>query len=250
MGDGIAYRDSDWSAPLAMTDVEITPLGAPYVTVSDSGLASWEQNALAVGYLYKINGGEEQRATGTSVQLADGQSISVKALGNGVTFADSPWSTSMTYNRPASGDPDLCLLGIQVSDKVESSAAGEIEQPRYAPAAAGDGEEDPNKGKYRIVMKDGSIGYVCDQFVMSVEDYNRLKPTFDDPRYYPEYHEGVNRFASPQALNGNDISIDVTVRNRRRDPFVDLVLYLSWLDTDVVFNEGHGAYQCATTTVR
>ena len=40
-----------------------------------------------------------------------------------------------------------------------------------------------------------------------------------------------------------------TVKNMNRVPFIDLVVYLSWKNTAVVFNEGHGEYQCASTTV-
>ena len=40
-----------------------------------------------------------------------------------------------------------------------------------------------------------------------------------------------------------------TVKNMERVPFIDLVVFLSWKNTAVVFNEGHGEYQCASTTV-
>lgn len=49
-------------------------------------------------------------------------------------------------------------------------------------------------------------------------------------------------------IDSNERTFYVTVKNARRDSFVDIVVYLSWLDTSVVFNEGHGTYQCASTT--
>lgn len=42
--------------------------------------------------------------------------------------------------------------------------------------------------------------------------------------------------------------VEATVMNKKRDSFVDMVIYLSYSDKMVVFNEGNGDYQCSTTT--
>ena len=47
----------------------------------------------------------------------------------------------------------------------------------------------------------------------------------------------------------NTIFVEAIVRNESRYSFVDMVIYLSFLDTYVVFNEGNGNYICSTTTI-
>ena len=50
-------------------------------------------------------------------------------------------------------------------------------------------------------------------------------------------------------VNDKETSVEATVKNEQRDSFIDLVLYISWLNTQVVYNEGHGSYVCTSTTV-
>ena len=52
---------------------------APVVTVSETGLASWEAVEGAVGYKYKINNGFEKETVETFVQLQHNETIVVKA---------------------------------------------------------------------------------------------------------------------------------------------------------------------------
>ncbi len=84
----------------ACTPDEPVQLTVPSVTVSDSGLASWTAVENASGYKYKIDNGAETATTATSVQLTDGQSISVKATGDGEKFTDSAYSAAKTYTVP------------------------------------------------------------------------------------------------------------------------------------------------------
>ncbi len=72
-------------------------LATPVVTISESGLASWVAIENASGYKYIINDGEEQTAVDVSVQLASGDSIKVKAVGNNVLYVDSEYSEVLTY---------------------------------------------------------------------------------------------------------------------------------------------------------
>lgn len=75
-------------------------LAVPAVSLSDDGVASWQAVENASGYAYKISGGEEQATAALSVTLEDGQSICVKAKGDGVKFEDSEYSASVTYTAP------------------------------------------------------------------------------------------------------------------------------------------------------
>ncbi len=101
VGDGSAYSTSDWSNAVTYTVVTPTPqptkLGTPAVTISSTGLASWAVVANANSYVYKIDGGTETPTTATSVQLADGQSITVKAVGDGTSYTDSDYSVTQAY---------------------------------------------------------------------------------------------------------------------------------------------------------
>ena len=87
VGDGVNYSTSDWSNLVTYTanvgdeETQAVKLGTPTVTVSSSGVASWTVTN-ATSYVYKIDGGAEIATSATSVQLTDGQSISVKAIGH------------------------------------------------------------------------------------------------------------------------------------------------------------------------
>ncbi len=71
-------------------------LDTPVVTISETGLASWQEIANAKGYRYVIDNGEEQLTTLTSVQLEANQSIKVKAIGDS-NYLDSKYSSEVKY---------------------------------------------------------------------------------------------------------------------------------------------------------
>ena len=145
VGDGTASLTSDWSNSVTYTapadpnpnpnpnpDPGTNPdpsqpvkLSAPTVSISPMGLASWSAVANASGYVYKINGGTETSASATSVQLTSGDSITVKAIGDGVNYADSDYSAAKTYTASVpdpSGAPTY--LGIFASNLQPSQADG------------------------------------------------------------------------------------------------------------------------------
>ena len=143
IGDGEAFSTSDWSNSVTYTEgaeapdpgpaPQPTKLGTPAVSISESGLASWSAIANASGYIYKINGGTEVSTSATSIQLADGQSITVKAVGDGESFLDSDFSTVKVYTQ---GSPDPgpspeppstdapAYLGILASNSEPTQAGG------------------------------------------------------------------------------------------------------------------------------
>ncbi len=104
-------KSSGHPSIVGMTDIKDQVLGylylndvmkddmlfSPEVSVSESGLASWKAVDNAVGYLYRINGGEEKRTSKLSVQLSSGDTIEVKALGDGSAHSDGNWSDKLTY---------------------------------------------------------------------------------------------------------------------------------------------------------
>ncbi len=80
-------------------------LAVPTVTVSESGLASWNAVPNASGYRYRINGGEEQTTTETEIQLSDGQTLTVMAVGDGTAYADSAYSEAVSWTAPQTEAP-------------------------------------------------------------------------------------------------------------------------------------------------
>ena len=136
VGDGIDFKTSDWSNSVTYTENALPPdnqptkLSTPVVSISSTGLASWSVVPNAVSYIYKINGGTEIATGVTAVQLTNGQSIVVKAVGDGTTYLDSDYSTSITYTEgsvtpppPVSGS-EPTYLGILASKDMPSASGG------------------------------------------------------------------------------------------------------------------------------
>ncbi|MBO5215827.1 MAG: hypothetical protein J6B79_06540, partial [Clostridia bacterium] len=103
VGDGTSFTDSDYSSTQTYTQSTPQPqpskLATPTVTISSEGVASWQAVTNASRYAYKINGGAESSTTSTSVQLQNGQSITVKAVGDGTSFTDSDYSLAQTFTQ-------------------------------------------------------------------------------------------------------------------------------------------------------
>ena len=103
-----------------------TKLETPVVTVDESGVATWKAVANASSYTYKIDDGKEVNVNTNKVTLTDGQSIQVKAVGDGKKFTDSDYSTAVTFTaaevKPAVGLPQP-ELGYYISnaDVIEES---------------------------------------------------------------------------------------------------------------------------------
>ena len=99
IGKGKKILDSEWSDKKTYTAPDAKPqtLATPSVTISDDGTAQWSKVTGATGYKYKIDNGEEKSTTNLAVQLKNGESIVVKAVGDGKTYTDSEWSKSQKY---------------------------------------------------------------------------------------------------------------------------------------------------------
>ena len=74
-------------------------------TSSVRGEASWQAVPNATGYRYRINGGEEQTTTETEIQLSDGQTLTVMAVGDGTAYADSAYSEAVSWTAPQTEAP-------------------------------------------------------------------------------------------------------------------------------------------------
>ena len=95
VGDTITSLDSSYSE---VSTYPVQYIIVPTVTVSNTGLATWTAVANANSYIYKINDGTETETTETSVQLTEGQSITVKAVSSDITaYTDSEYTTAVIY---------------------------------------------------------------------------------------------------------------------------------------------------------
>lgn len=82
------------------------PLDKPEVTLTADGV-EWNTVPNASGYAYKVNGGEAVPTMDTSVELNNNDKIVVKAVGDGVNYSDSAWSTEVTFTKtPSPEEPD------------------------------------------------------------------------------------------------------------------------------------------------
>jgi arabinogalactan oligomer/maltooligosaccharide transport system substrate-binding protein len=76
---------------------DLKQLSTPEVFISETGLASWDKVKHAEGYAYRINGEKAIETLELEVQLEEGDSIRVKAIGDGEKYKDSKYSDGKIY---------------------------------------------------------------------------------------------------------------------------------------------------------
>ena len=76
-----------------------TKLATPVVRVDNTGLVSWTDIPNASGYKVSVNGTVFDYSI--QISLLDGETVKVKALGDGINFSDGNWSSPVTYHAPA-----------------------------------------------------------------------------------------------------------------------------------------------------
>ncbi len=118
VGDGEINLDSAYSAPVSYGTPTLVPLATPEVSIA-GGVASWNAVEHATAYIYKINGGAEVSTSERSVTLRDGESIVVKAVGDGTTYCDSAYSSAVSASckhADSNGDGkcDHCTMLVSV----------------------------------------------------------------------------------------------------------------------------------------
>ena len=86
-----AMFDGEWTEE-TYTPTESSQLATPVVTINAAGRASWARVPNATGYICKINGVEQARQNPTFKVISAGDTIQVKAVGDGENFTDSAWS--------------------------------------------------------------------------------------------------------------------------------------------------------------
>lgn len=126
----------------------------PVVTIDDKGVASWLEVENASGYAYVIGDGEETATNNLSVNLADGQSIKVKAKGDGKNYTDSDFSEVKTYTAPSK--QPVQLAGPSVSIGTDGTVTiGTVEHAVKIVYVIGDGAETEYDANNKPVLTDG-----------------------------------------------------------------------------------------------
>lgn len=129
-------------------------LSTPVVTIDDKGVASWLEVENASGYAYVIGDGEETATDNLSVNLADGQSIKVKAKGDGKNYTDSDFSEVKTYTAPSK--QPVQLAGPSVSIGTDGTVTiGTVEHAVKIVYVIGDGAETEYDANNKPVLTDG-----------------------------------------------------------------------------------------------
>lgn len=140
IGDGINYTNSTWSNTVTYTSQGTNPptptqLSTPLVSISSTGIASWQSIPNAIGYKYKINGANEQTTTALSIILTNGQSIQVMAVGDGTAFSNSNWSSLATYVEQGTNPPAQTSAPTYLGIKASSNAPTQNDAPTLALAS-------------------------------------------------------------------------------------------------------------------
>lgn len=126
----------------------------PVVTIDDKGVASWLEVENASGYAYVIGDGEETATNNLSVNLADGQSIKVKAKGDGKNYTDSDFSEVKTYTAPSK--KPVQLAGPSVSIGTDGTVTiGTVEHAVKIVYVIDDGAETEYDANNKPVLTDG-----------------------------------------------------------------------------------------------
>ena len=110
-----------------------TPLNAPTVTLVGN-VARWTAVPNAIGYEISSAGKTQMlQKDQLYFELADGQSIQVRAIGDNVRFIHSPWTAVITYNAPHSCTSKCETCGNCTDTSCTDSACAQ-KCPGHAPA--------------------------------------------------------------------------------------------------------------------
>lgn len=165
-----------------------TTLDIPVVTIDENGIASWEAVENASGYTYSVNGGEQQEASGLSVQLSDGDSIRVTAVGDGIIHTNSV-SKEKTYTAPAPAIPESEKAFELAFEELRAAIPAECTEAFTLPTSVGHGvtltgwsvkEDSPafdydNDDGYTVVMRQDTDTTVILIAHLSYDDNGEIK---------------------------------------------------------------------------
>ncbi|MDE6586282.1 MAG: 5'-nucleotidase C-terminal domain-containing protein [Clostridia bacterium] len=106
-------------------------LSVPNVTIDDNGVASWEKVGYAIYYAYVIDSGAEKITDECKLQLAENESIKVKAVSGSENYVDSDFSQPKTYaveheHADNDGDGTCDVCGVSVKAELSFLAVNDL----------------------------------------------------------------------------------------------------------------------------
>jgi hypothetical protein len=105
IGDGMAFTDSGWSDTLPYVKQGSTQLATPSNLRINGNALMWNNVNNASAYLIDIDGTEYPVISSgyllSALPSPGTYTIKIKATGNGTTFSDSGWSSTITYTAEA-----------------------------------------------------------------------------------------------------------------------------------------------------
>lgn len=131
-----------------------TKLSTPVVTIDNNGVASWLEVENASGYAYVIADGAETATTKLSVQLTDGQTIKVKAKGDGTSYSDSDFSEVKTYTAPSAQPVQLGAPEVTIGED-GTVTIGTVANATKIVYVIGDGTETEYDSANKPVLEEG-----------------------------------------------------------------------------------------------
>ena len=161
-GGGNGVNSSSTSVGGGDSSTVLITLETPVVTISENGMATWNEVKNANGYLYYVNG-EEFSTSDTSVALKDGDSIKVMALGDGVAYKNSAFSKTKTYTAKQTLAKSTILQVLNGEVGNEYWVEGLV-----CATGAGNFLLTDNDGNYLYVYTQSSHGFVVGDFVKVV----------------------------------------------------------------------------------
>ncbi len=184
-----------------------TKLGTPQVTVNANGVATWGAIGNAQYYVYVISGGTETNTTERSIQLADNQTIKVKACSDDEDYEDSDYSQLITYTH---GTVQTTLNTPQVSINADGKATwNSIANAEYYVYVIDNGDE--------IKTYDCSVTLANGQTVSVKacnDGENYVNSEYSQPKTYTKVIPQPTKLGTPQvSISANGLATWGSITN-------------------------------------
>lgn len=254
-GDGVNYRHGNWSNVQSGGNQgdneggnqgggtqQATKLATPQVTLNGN-MASWTEVENAAGYVISVGDVETQLPSSvTTTTLENGQTLKVKAKGDGSTYTDSEWSNMILYTE-STQEPEEDQLATPDVERNENVVSwGTVEH------ASG----------YVYVINDGAEQTTDKTEVeIQVGDTFKVKAKGDGTTYTDSAWSTVINYtvqlAVPQVtLNGNVASwTAVGNATEYKYKYTEVMSTVDTTDkTSITLRDGQSLWVCATSSVK
>ena len=202
----LACGDNNGGGAGGGTNVENTPtkLGAVVLFVDDNGLATWEEVENASKYEYTLDGGATYlETTECAIQLEEGQTIKVRAVGDGVNTRHGNWSETLNFGETGNSGNEG---GSGNENENEGGSGNENE--------GGNENEDGNESE----QQKSALANV----VLSITDnIARWEAVENANGYICSYDNGATTFETTKTVLSLDYNQSLQVKAKGNDTYAD-----------------------------